>query len=570
MNGQVGDPLEAFPVTPTPVHAPVPDMARASGQEPAVRRSPVAWQQSLWTVIKIAELRLRFVVLIVGTGLVFGYWDTFANRFEKWSRPSGPRPRSLARVEYYCPMHPSVTGDKPDQCPICGMALARRALVTPEAVPEGALSQVRLSPGQIAQAGVRTVTVEYFPWDEDVRAVGFIGFDESRRALVASNARGRLRVVRLAVASDGVTVQAGQPLAWLYGYDVSQAIQSLLEASSEPRLHPEVAGDAARVSPGDREQRLEFAVRGLKVLGIGQDQIDAISGAGLRDGLLPVLAPIAGHVIKKNVSEGEYVAEGTVLFEVADLGHVWVDARVFEDQVARVEVGRPAEATLPAFPGDVFHGRVKLVAPALDPVTRTATVRLELDNPGHRLRPGMFADVSLNLAPTRRTRRPPANCPVSGLRLGSMGPAVHVDVGGRPVALCCRACIAELKSAPEGYLHGPMSLPDDQVLCVPESTVIDNGMNKVVYVEASPGVFQGRAVVLGPRCGDRYMVLDGLTAGERVAAAGAFLIDAETRLNPATRAASTPGVDASGTSPEIALPRDQRTERDHGVRSVRR
>jgi Cu(I)/Ag(I) efflux system membrane fusion protein len=137
-----------------------------------------------------------------------------------------------------------------------------------------------------------------------------------------------------------------------------------------------------------------------------------------------------------------------------------------------------------------------------------------------------------------------------------MGPAVHVDVGGRTVALCCRACIPELKSAPDRYLHGAVSLPDDQVLCVPESAVIDSGTSKVVYVESIPGLFQGRAVVLGPRSDNRYMVLDGLTAGERVAAAGAFLIDAETRLNPTTRAASTPGVDASGTSPETALARE--------------
>jgi Cu(I)/Ag(I) efflux system membrane fusion protein len=500
----------------------------------------LGWRQSLRTVIKAAELRLRFVLLIAGTGLVFGYWDAFSNRLEKWSRPSGPRPQAAGRVEYYCPMHPSVTGGKPDQCPSCGMGMARRARGTAAAVPEGVLSQVRLSPGQIAQAGVRTVIVGYSRWDEAVRTVGFLGFDESRRGLVASNARGRLRVVRLAVASDGVAVRAGQPLAWLYGYDVSQAIQGLLEASSEPRRHAGAAGDPGRASPGDREQRVEFAVRGLKVLGIGQDQIDAISGAGLRDGLLPVLAPIQGHVIKKNVFEGEYVSEGTVLFEIADLGHVWVDARVFEGQVDRVEVGRPAEATLPAFPGDVFHGRVKLVAPALDQVTRTAAVRLELDNPGHRLRPGMFADVSLKLAPPRRARRPPASCPVSGLRLGAMGPAVHVDVGGRTVSLCCRACIPELKSAPDRYLHGPESLPDDQVLCVPESAVIDSGTSKVVYVESIPGFFQGRAVVLGPRFGDRFPVIGGLSPGEKVAEAGAFLIDAESRLNGNSAPAGAP------------------------------
>jgi Cu(I)/Ag(I) efflux system membrane fusion protein len=508
----------------------------------------VGWRRSFWTVIKVAELRLRFVLLMAGTGLVFGYWDTLINQLEKWSRTSGPRSQSVGRVEYFCPMHPAVTGGKPDLCPSCGMALARRARETATALPDGVVSQVSLRPAQIAQAGIRTVTVGYSRWEEDVRTVGFVGFDEGRRVLVASNARGRLRVVRLAVASEGVTVRAGQPLAWLYGYDVSQAIRGLLEACSEAQQSPGAAGDARWVSPGDREQRVEFAVRGLKVLGIGQDQIDTFSGAGLQDELLPVLAPIDGHVIKKNVHEGEYVSEGTVLFEVADLGHVWVDAQVFEGQVARIEVGRPAKATLPAFPGEVFHGRVKLVAPALDPATRTATVRIELENPGHRLRPAMFADVSLDLAPPRRPLSPPANCPVSGRRPGSMGPAVHVDVGGRTVTLCCSACISRLKSAPERYLHGPESLPDDQVLCVPESAVIDSGTSTVVYVESKPSLFEGRAVTLGPPSGDRYTVLDGLTSGERVAAAGAFLIDAETRLDPTTRAASTSGTN-QGTTP---------------------
>src|SRR5262249_24566119 len=152
-------------------------MARASGQDAPVSQPPAGWRQSLWTIIKVAELRLRFVLLMAGTALVFGYWDAFANRLEKWSRPSGPRPEPAGRVEYYCPMHPTLIGGKPDQCPSCGMALARRARGPAAAVREGALSQLRLSPGQIAQARLRTVTVEYSRWDEAVRTVGFVGFD---------------------------------------------------------------------------------------------------------------------------------------------------------------------------------------------------------------------------------------------------------------------------------------------------------------------------------------------------------------------------------------------------------
>jgi Cu(I)/Ag(I) efflux system membrane fusion protein len=144
-----------------------------------------------------------------------------------------------------------------------------------------------------------------------------------------------------------------------------------------------------------------------------------------------------------------------------------------------------------------------------------------------------------------------------------MGPAVHVDVGGRTVALCCRACIPELKSAPGKYLHGPESLPDDQVLCVPESAVVDSGTRKVVYVESIPGLFQGRAVVLGPRIGDRFPVISGLSQGEKVAEAGAFLIDAESRLNgnapapalpdAAPRKATEPPGPAEGPTRSAAL-----------------
>jgi Cu(I)/Ag(I) efflux system membrane fusion protein len=251
--------------------------------------------------------------------------------------------------------------------------------------------------------------------------------------------------------------------------------------------------------------------------------------------LLPLLAPISGQVIKKDVHEGQYVAEGTVLIEIADLSRVWVDAQVYEDQLALVHVGQSVEATVPAFPGEVFKGNAALIAPALDPATRTAAVRLELDNTDNRLRPGMFATVTLNVAPRRPTRtrgaEDQATCPVTQVRLGVMGPATPVDVQGRTVWVCCNACVPKLKSAPTKYLALLDSSPIKNVLSVPEAAVVDTGSKTIVYVEVAPGIFEGRAVVLGPRSGGDCTVLRGLTAGERVAAAGAFLIDAESRLN---------------------------------------
>ncbi len=130
------------------------------------------------------------------------------------------------------------------------------------------------------------------------------------------------------------------------------------------------------------------------------------------------------------------------------------------------------------------------------------------------------------------------DCPVTKAKLGSMGPPLAADVEGGKVWTCCKACPPKLKAAPAKYLARPAPPPRDEVLSVPESAVIDTGTRKVVYVESEPGVFEGRPVVLGPRVGDRFPVLEGLEPGENVAAAGAFLIDAESRLNPSARQAT--------------------------------
>ena len=139
-----------------------------------------------------------------------------------------------------------------------------------------------------------------------------------------------------------------------------------------------------------------------------------------------------------------------------------------------------------------------------------------------------------------------AICPVTGAKLGSMGDPIAVEVGGRKVWTCCAACPPKLKAEPARYLARLAPAPKDAVLTVPESAVIDTGKDKVVYVEAEPGVFEGRKVILGPRSGDLFPVLEGLAPGERVASTGAFLIDAESRINPATRG------DAPATPPAPA------------------
>jgi Cu(I)/Ag(I) efflux system membrane fusion protein len=223
----------------------------------------------------------------------------------------------------------------------------------------------------------------------------------------------------------------------------------------------------------------------LRLYGVSPQEIDAIVASGRGAPRLVIRSPQTGYVVGKKIVEGAAVEAKMTLFEVADLSTVWVEADVYEKDIPYLRPGQKVEANVEAYPNRTFAGRLALVYPQLDAATRTNRVRFELQNPQHELRPGMFATVRINTP------------------LDSVEPFKTVS----------------------------------EFLCVPEQAVVDTGTKKVVYVERNPGVFEGVEVELGPRDGQYYPVVKGLKPGDRVAAAGGFLIDAETRLNPA--AAST-------------------------------
>jgi Cu(I)/Ag(I) efflux system membrane fusion protein len=195
--------------------------------------------------------------------------------------------------------------------------------------------------------------------------------------------------------------------------------------------------------------------------------------------------------------EGEYVEEGARLYDVVDLSVVWIQAQVYEEDLALLREGMPVSATTLAFPNKEFTGKVAFIQPHLDQNTRTITVRLDINNPNHDLRPGMYATVKLQVS------------------------ASQLDL------LASNATEEEKQFLQKG-----------QALAVPEGAVIDTGNRKIVYRQASPGVFEGVEVWLGPRMVGLegvtfYPVIRGLRAGDQIVGTGSFLIDAETRLSPA-------------------------------------
>lgn len=425
--------------------------------------------------------RLRFVAILGVIGLAIVKWDLLLAYYEKVTRPDDAAKADDPTTEYFCPMHPAIVRDTDkEKCPICFMPLSKRdkGKGGEAALPAGVVSRVQLSPYRVVLAGVKTAPVGYQPLTKRIATVGTVVFDERGLKHVAARVKGRIDT--LVANETGQLVKKGDELARLYSPDLVVTVRNLLDArQSGNRI----------LERGARER--------LTLWGIDAAQIDEIVRSGKPITHVTVRSPIDGYVTKKYQVEGRYVEEGTPLYDVADLGTVWVEAQVYEDDLSFLPTGTgdiaadkrlPVAAATPAYPGETFAGTLSFLAPRLDPMSRTLTARFELANAAGRLKPGMTATVALEVSPRK--------------------------------------------------LAGRYKLEGANVLAVPEASVIDTGARTLVYREESPGVYEGLSVELGPRLAGPlgvpyFPVFGGVKPGETVVAAGSFLVDAETRLNPA-------------------------------------
>ena len=316
--------------------------------------------------------------------------------------------------------------------------------------------------------GVRSAPVAFATLEQDIRAVGTVGYDERGLSQVSVKVSGWVRDVF--VNSIGQPVHKGAPLFTLYSPDLlATQDEYLLAVRAQDQLAASPLADvkinAASLVASSRAR--------LQLWDVTDRQMGALARRGTAEPLLTVYAPSSGIVLKREALPGKYVEPGTTLYEVADLSTVWVSADVYEYEMAAVKINQPASVTFAAYPGERFQGTVAYIYPTLNSEARTVRVRLELANPGLKLKPGMYGNVTVQTEAVR-------------------------------------------------------------TLAVPKEAVLETGLRQLVFLDRGQGRYEPAAVKLGRRSQDSVEVLNGLKEGDRIVTSANFLLDAESKLASAS------------------------------------
>lgn len=389
---------------------------------------------------------------ILGIGLLLG-WVLFGGTSSQESEHNHESETTETQM-WTCSMHPQIMQPEPGDCPICGMDL-----IPAEAGAEGLTAdQFKLSENAMALANIQTTVIGHSMGESKGTVLsGKIAENESANAVQVSYVSGRIETLN--ISFTGEAVKKGQLLATVYSPELYAAQQELLTAVSLKASQPE----------------LYQAVRNkLKLWKLSDSQINQIETSGKVRENIPVYATVSGVVTQKLVNQGDYIKQGQPLLKIADLGTVWANFDVYENQISQFKKGQAIEISAKAYPGKMFNGTVDFIDPVLNANTRTVSLRVVLKNINGEFKPGMFVQ-------------------------------------------------AEIKGAKE-Y--------NENMFTIPATAVMWTGERSVVYLKTSKtaSVFEMREVTLGNRLGEVFEVLEGVNAGDEIVTNGTFTVDAAAQL----------------------------------------
>jgi len=397
-------------------------------------------------------------ILLLCVALGFG-WGVIYSR--------SASPKAQRRILYYHdPMHPAYRSDKPGIAPDCGMDLEPVYADSGSAADSSAATGTagnRVGADIVQAVGIVTEEARRSAFVHTIRTTGRVVQDETRVYRVVSGSEGWVRSIT--PKATGTVVSKGDLLAVYYGRDFQAAQQSLMYALKN--LETAKAAAEGKV-PAVSQNQVDAAVENLLALGVSDIQVEALRKTGQTTRNIELRAPISGFILANNVFTGMRFERGAELVRLADLTEVWITADLFRNESSFVRPGKTAKLTVPGQPTSTI-AKVTDALPLFDGVSRTMKVRLQANNPGYVLRPGMFVDVEF---------------PVE------TAPSLHVPV----------------------------------------DAVVTSGTQKSVFVERETGGYDRRSVETGWQFGDRVEIVSGIAPGDRIVRSGVFLLDSEARM----------------------------------------
>jgi membrane fusion protein, copper/silver efflux system len=377
-------------------------------------------------------------------------------------RPTTPSSAAQKALYYACPMHPQYRSDRPGDCPSCGMRLEPVYADTvgkPAPGSGGApppTGAIQVSPERQQAIGVRLGVADRVAGNRTLRTTGRVAPSENATYPIVAGVEGLVREVRSPTA--GTLVRKDEVLASFYAPELLGPAQTYL---------------AAVIAQGNREDpltnaNLQRAADALRNVGVSEQQIEELRVNRKLDVNVTLASPVDGYILQRNALIGQRVEKGTELYRIADLRRVWILADVYENQLRFIHSDMKARVVT-AQQNRQYEASVSAAQPTFDEATRTLKVRLETDNPGFALKPGMFVDVEFT-----------------------------IDV--------------------------------PPTLVVPADAIVDTGLRKTLFVDRGNGFFEPRQVETGWRIGDQVEITKGLMPGERIVLSGTFLMDSETRM----------------------------------------
>ena len=417
---------------------------------------------------------VALTLVLVVAALALGWWgrglltsEPPESDHEGRAAADAPCPDGARPLYWKAPMDPTYVRDAPGQSPM-GMDLVPECPSASSRAPEGS---VVIDPVTIQNIGVRTARVERRDLARSVRAVGRVAVDERRVAHVHTKVQGWVETLH--VDFVGQRVERGAPMLEIYSPElVSTQEELLLAARYREATHESPFADVR----GSGAALFEAAQRRLALWDVPERDVERLLETGEVKRTLTLYAPASGVVTSLGVRSGMEVKPNANLYTIANLSRVWVLADVYEYELPWLEIGQTATVELSYLPGEKMTGELTYIAPFLDPKTRTAEVRLELDNASGRLKPEMFGNAVIAGSPR----------------------------------------------------------PD--VVAIQSEAVIRSGTRTLAVVALGEGRYAPRPIELGLDTGDGWLeVRSGLEAGQEVVVSSQFLIDSESNLQEAVR-----------------------------------